>query len=112
MDARLAGHNDALLNLVSDDIVLTSSKDGRFEGKSNFRDYVSRVKASGNWGKATWNQALNMAEVQGNVKILMVKVPVLAHFAFDSRGKISTINVGTRRKVMPDGGGTVNENGK
>lgn len=99
MKARLAGQNDDVLRLVTDDIILTSSRDGVVEGKSKFADYISKVKPTGQWRKAHWNGSIGKAEVAGTVRILMVSVPVVAHFGFDRKGKISRIYVGTRRKA-------------
>lgn len=99
MAARLSGRNEEVLRLVADDVVLQSSRDGRVAGKHSFRDYIARVKPSGTWRKPTWNRSLNVAEVMGNVRILMLNVPVVAHFTFNSHGKIARINIGTRRKL-------------
>lgn len=99
MAARLSGRNEELLRLVADDVVLQSSRDGRVAGKPSFRNYIARVKPTGTWRKPTWNRTLNVAEVMGNVRILMLNVPVVAHFAFNAHGKITRINIGTRRKL-------------
>lgn len=102
MEARLSGRNEQVLRLVSDDVTLVSSRDGKYVGKNSLKSYISNVKPSGRWSKPTWNRSLNMAEVKGHVKILMITIPVIAQFSFDRRGKISTINVGTRRKFSSD----------
>lgn len=97
--ARVAGRNDEVLSLVTDDVELTSSRDGKVVGKNQFRSYLSKVKPSGIWKAATWNRAIGKAEILGNVKILMVNVGVVAHFGFNRSGKINRISVGTRRKL-------------
>lgn len=100
MDARLAGRHDDVLQLVADNVVLTSSRDGRFDGKNRLREYMQRVKASGTWRKATWNDQLGVAQVEGRVRILMLNVAVMAHFGIDpASGKISRIRIGTKKKV-------------
>ena len=99
MSARLAGRNDEILRLVSDDVKLESSRDGTVVGADNFSSYLSRVKPTGNWKPATWNKAMGKAEVQGNVRILMINVPVIAHFGFNRGGKINQIYVGTKKKA-------------
>lgn len=99
MEARLAGRNDDVLKLVADDVILQSSRDGRVEGKQKLRDYITRVKATGSWKKPTWNNSLGVAEVLGNVRILMLSIPVVARFTFNGHGKISRISIGTRRKL-------------
>lgn len=62
-----------LLDLVSEDVVLDSSRDGHFEGRPSFEAYVRRVKPTGRWQQAYWNTAANRAEVIGIVKVLMVQ---------------------------------------
>lgn len=98
--ARLAGRNDDVLKLVSEDIELRSSRDGTHAGKRAFSQYLQRVKPTGTWKPATWNRAIDKAEILGNVKILMLNVGVVAHLAFDRRGKINRIYVGTRGKAQ------------
>ncbi|KAI0563075.1 NTF2-like protein [Gracilaria domingensis] len=95
---RMAGNNQKLLNLVSEDVELQSSRDGKFVGKQQFENYLSKVKPTGIWQNATWNNAINRAEILGNVKILMVNVGVVAHMGFNKSGKIDRIYVGTRSK--------------
>lgn len=98
MSARLAGRTDEVLRLVSDDVRLESSRDGRFQGRHQFRRYLEKVKPTGTWKQATWNSAIGKAEVLGNVRILMVNVGVVAHMGFNRAGKINDIYVGTRRR--------------
>lgn len=110
MDARLAGHHDDVLQLVADNVVLTSSRDGRFDGKKSLREYMQRVKASGTWRRATWNDQLGVAQVEGRVRILMLNVAVMAHFGFDpASGKISRISIGTKKKVAAASAATVDD---
>ena len=100
MAARLAGQTDEVLRLVTDDVELESSRDGKVAGKDRFKGYLTRVKPTGTWKRATWNTAMGKAEILGNVKILMVNVGVIAHFGFNRSGKINQIYVGTRRKAQ------------
>lgn len=100
MTARLAGRTDDVLRLVTNDVLLESSRDGRFAGKEQFRKYLGRVKPTGRWKSATWNRAMGKAEILGNVRILMVNIGVIAHFGFDRAGKINRIYVGTRRQAQ------------
>lgn len=99
MAARIAGRHDDVLRLVSDDVVLRSSRDGRIEGKTGLRDYLLRVKPVGVWRKPTWNDAIGVAQVVGNVRILMVNVGVVAHFGFDRQNKITRIDISTKRSA-------------
>lgn len=99
MSARLSGRNEDVLRLVSEDVVLKSSRDGLVSGKNDLRDYLARVKPVGVWRKATWNRAIGVAQVIGNVRILMVSVGVVANFGFNRCGKISHIEISTRRKI-------------
>lgn len=99
MSARLQGRNEDVLRLVTDDVLLNSSREGMVVGASDFSSYLSRVKPTGTWKAATWNKSIGKAEILGNVKILMISVPVIAHFGFDRGAKISQIYVGTRRKA-------------
>lgn len=100
MAARLAGRTDEVLRLVTNDVQLESSRDGKITGKDSFKQYLARVKPTGMWKRATWNRAMGKAEVLGNVKILMVNVGVIAHFGFDRSGKINQVYVGTRKKAQ------------
>lgn len=97
MQLRKAGRVEELLRLVSDDVVLESSRDGRHAGRDGLERYVRRVKPVGRWEKAAWNEEMGRAEIKGLVKILVVSVNVTAHFGFDRRGKINQIYVGTRK---------------
>lgn len=100
MTARMAGRHDDVLRLVTDDVVLDSSRDGRVEGKRKFGDYLRRVKACGTWQKAEWNDLLGVTQIEGKVKILMLNVNVMARFGFDHRsGKIQNITIGTKKKM-------------
>ena len=99
MTARLEQRNEDVVNLVSDDIELVSSRDGRIVGKSHFRDYIGRVKPTGTWKPAAWNESIGKAEILGTVRILMINVGVVAHFGFDRTDKINQIYVGTRKKA-------------
>lgn len=99
MAARLAGRTDDVMRLVTNDVLLESSRDGSVAGKEQFRKYLGRVKPTGTWKRATWNRTVGKAEILGNVRILMVNVGVIAHFGFDRAGKINRIYVGTRRKA-------------
>ncbi|CAN8073174.1 unnamed protein product [Agarophyton chilense] len=98
MQLRMAGSNQELLNLVSEDIELQSSRDGKFVGKQQFQGYLTKVKPTGTWQNATWNNAVDRAEILGNVKILLINVGVVAHMGFDRSGKINRIYVGTRSR--------------
>lgn len=95
---RMAGNNEKLLNLVSDDIQLLSSRDGTFVGKDQFSDYLDKVKPTGTWENATWNDDIDRAQILGRVKFLVVNVGVVAHMGFDKSDKINRIYVGTRSK--------------
>lgn len=99
MSARLAGRNEDALRLVSDDVVLRSSRDGEVHGKVGLREYFTRVKAIGSWGTPTWNRAIGVAQIAGNVKILMVNVAVVAQFGFDRQERISRIDISTKRNL-------------
>lgn len=99
MTARLAGKHEDVLRLVTDDIQLESSRDGRVVGKKQFKVYLQKAKPTGTWEAARWNGAIGKAEIRGRVKILMVRVGVIAHFGFDRNGKINQIYVGTQRKL-------------
>ena len=99
MTARLAGKHEDVLRLVTDDIQLESSRDGRVVGKKQFKAYLQKAKPTGTWEAARWNYAIGKAEIRGRVKILMVRVGVIAHFGFDRHGKINQIYVGTQRRA-------------
>lgn len=98
MSARLAGRNEDALRLVSDDVILRSSRDGTVHGKAELRQYFMRVKAIGTWGKPTWDRSIGVAQIAGNVRILMVNVAVLAQFGFDKQDRISRIDIAAGRK--------------
>lgn len=95
--ARLAGRKEEVLGLLSDSVKLTSSRDGVFAGKMEFRKYLMRVSATGVWERAFWNFERERAEVRGRVKVLVVPIDVVARFGFDRRGLINDIYVGTKR---------------
>lgn len=99
ISARIARQNDEVLKLVSNDVKLVSARDGTYEGKVNFREYLDKVKPTGSWKPATWNESLGKAEVLGTVRFLMINVGVLARFGFDTSGKIKEIHVGQRHKM-------------
>jgi len=98
MAARLSGSTQKVLNLVSPDIRLTSSRDGTVSGIGAFRDYLGRIPPTGKWQSAQWNREKQRAEIRGLVKFVLVPVKVVAHFGFDRRGKINNIYVGTKKK--------------
>lgn len=99
MSARLAGRTEEILELVSDDVRLESSRDGKLEGREQFRKYLTRVKPVGTWKAATWNREIGRAEILGSVKILLVNVGVVARMGFNKAGQINEIYVGTRGKA-------------
>lgn len=94
--ARLAGSTDELMRMVSSDVTLTSGRDGKYQGRAAFGDYLRKVAPTGRWERASWNAPMCRAEVRGLVKIVFVPVPVIAHFALDNKGKIRDIYVGKR----------------
>lgn len=99
MSARLAGRTEEVLKLVSDDVRLESSRDGKVEGREEFRKYLTKVKPTGIWRAATWNRTIGKAEILGSVRILMINVGVVARMGFNKAGKINEIYVGTRGKA-------------
>lgn len=99
MSARLAGRNEDALRLVSDNVVLRSSRDGEVNGKAELRQYFTRVKAIGSWERPTWNRSIGVAQIAGNVRILMVNVAVVAQFGFDKQELISRIDIAPKRSL-------------
>lgn len=97
MKLRIQGNVDDILKLVSDDVVLKSSRDGEFRGKAQFEKYVRTVKPTGSWQNASWNDEKKRAEIRGLVRILRIPVAVVAHFGFNRSGQIDSIVVGTQR---------------
>lgn len=95
--ARLAGRNEEVLGLLSDNVKLTSSRDGVFAGKLDFRKYLLRVPPTGVWQRAFWNFERERAEVRGKVKVLVLPIDIVARFGFDRRGRINDIYVGTKK---------------
>jgi hypothetical protein len=73
MEWRKEGRVKEVLGLVSENIVLESSRDGRVSGRSKFEEYLRNVKPTGTWAPATWNSEKSRPEICGTVKILMVK---------------------------------------
>lgn len=102
MSARLAGRTEEVLRLVSDDVRLESSRDGKVEGREQFRKYLTRVKPIGTWKAATWNREIGKAEILGSVRIFLVNISVVARMGFNRAGKINEIYVGTRGKAKSD----------
>lgn len=94
----MSGNNEKLLSLVSDDVQLQSSRDGTYVGKDQFSHYLDKVKPTGTWENATWNEEIERAQILGTVRFLMVNVGVVAHMGFDKSDKINRIYVGTRSK--------------
>lgn len=86
-----------MLALVSNDVKLLSSRDGEVNGKKQFSKYLSTVKPTGAWNRATWDFENQQAEIKGTVRVLFVNVNVVAHFGFHRNGKINSIYVGTTR---------------
>ena len=97
INARLANEHKQILNLITSDIRLTSSRDGQYRGRDEFLRYLSKVPPTGKWSKATWNVHTKQAEVRGIVRVVFVNINVIARFGFDNRGKIRDIYVGTKR---------------
>jgi hypothetical protein len=93
---RQQGRVEELLRLVSDDVALDSSRDGRYHGKGELEQYFRRIKPRGMWEPATWNARERRAEIHGVVRILRWNVKVLAHFGFNGKGEINRIYVGVK----------------
>ncbi len=47
---RTAGDVDACLEMVTDDIVMNSEKEGVISGKKAFGEYLKKTPAQGTWG--------------------------------------------------------------
>eukprot|EP01089_Gocevia_fonbrunei_P018762 TRINITY_DN643_c0_g1_i1.p1 TRINITY_DN643_c0_g1~~TRINITY_DN643_c0_g1_i1.p1 ORF type:complete len:121 (-),score=28.33 TRINITY_DN643_c0_g1_i1:44-361(-) len=90
MKARMAEDHATLLSLVSDDVVVESSRDGKHEGKDAYTAYLKKIKPTGTWEDpvADGDQVL----VKGKVTVMFIPWSVGSHFTFNSDGKISHIN--------------------
>ena len=90
--ARLAGDNNTVLSLVTDDIHFCHQRDGEKDGKREFAKYLETTEPQGTWSNAVL-QNDETVTITGKVKLMgFISIPVKATFEFrgDLINKIST----------------------
>ncbi|KAI9031506.1 hypothetical protein DFJ74DRAFT_702514 [Hyaloraphidium curvatum] len=89
---RLANDVNGALALVTDDVVLESSRDGKFSGKEELKKYLEKTPPTG-----TWDEAATLEDghpvIKGKVKFMFIPVSVKATFTIRD-GKVAHITIG------------------
>mmetsp|Transcript_11653 Transcript_11653/g.35566 ORF Transcript_11653/g.35566 Transcript_11653/m.35566 type:complete len:107 (-) Transcript_11653:159-479(-) len=90
LNARQNGDHNVCLDLLSEEIILTSARDGTVKGKDNFGKYLKQTKANGNFSSPIIKG--NLVEVSGTTKIVGLKVNIVARFEVENE-KIRNITI-------------------
>eukprot|EP01084_Bolivina_argentea_P149719 261519_1 len=98
MDSRLKGDTNTVMSLLSDSIHFVSQRDGEFNGKAQFAQYLAKTKVEGSWGTPyVSREDGNMVRIDGQIKYLgLVPVTVKGVFRFGADGKIEELFVGKK----------------
>jgi hypothetical protein len=96
MQLRIDGKINNLLDLLTDNIVLVSERDGEFIGKQKVKAYLEKTKPSGTWAEP--RLSLSQPEgvtivVPGQVTFLFMTFDVIASFSVVQGLKISKIEI-------------------
>jgi len=94
MIARQNGDLDACLSILSDDFSFYSQKDGSYNGKQEFLQYLNKNPYKGKWGEPYFDKG--RYRVDGTVKILMIPINVKIEFDFDQNDKVCRASVTKR----------------
>lgn len=81
LNARTANEIGKCLTLVTDDVVMVSSRDGTFKGREQFEKYLKKTQPSGTFQEPVLNG--DEVDVVGTVKLIGFEVGVKAHFKFE-----------------------------
>eukprot|EP00124_Ichthyophonus_hoferi_P000325 Ihof_evm21s11 gene=Ihof_evmTU21s11 len=71
MDLRIDLNIDALLELVTDDIIMESTYYGTYTGKAEFRSYLEANLPRGAWEAPKFDEKRGKVIILGMVKILL-----------------------------------------
>ncbi|GMF29123.1 unnamed protein product [Phytophthora lilii] len=90
---RLEKRTKETLQLVSDDIQFCSQRDGSFQGKEPFREYLEKTQIEGTWAPPAIEDGDDEhVVVRGVVKIFYIPISVKSVFSFDADGRICSIH--------------------
>jgi len=96
MSARLSGDQATCLRLVSDNIHFVSQRDGEFQGKTSFQQYLGRTKVEGTWNEPRIGEG-GLVHIDGQIKWMgVLPVQVKGVFRFGRDGKVEELFVGKR----------------
>ena len=88
---RMQEKNTELLQLVADDILLESERDGTYRGREEFKKYLDSIKPSGTWGEPVV-QGENVV-IPGKIRFLMMDWNVLGTCSFNKDNLINHIKL-------------------
>jgi len=91
MEHRQAQRNDEVLKLVADNVKLISARDGTFDGKAAFLEYLSKTEPTGTWEDPHDDGAT--ISVPGKVKVALINWSIRATFTFNSNDLIEKIEI-------------------
>jgi hypothetical protein len=96
LDCRQNGDIEGCLELMSDQIILTSEKDGTFRGRTEMRRYLQSNPYQGTWGRPYWSEADRSIRVDGKARVYLVSFKVKILTRIGDRGLIESVYVGRR----------------
>ncbi|ETI53530.1 hypothetical protein F442_03525 [Phytophthora nicotianae P10297] len=92
---RLEKRTKETLQLVSDDIQFYSQRDGSYQGKEQFQEYLEKTKIEGKWEPPAIEDGDDEhVVVRGVVKIFYIPISVKSTFSFNDEGRICNIHTG------------------
>eukprot|EP01101_Sappina_pedata_P000118 TRINITY_DN10118_c0_g1_i1.p2 TRINITY_DN10118_c0_g1~~TRINITY_DN10118_c0_g1_i1.p2 ORF type:complete len:122 (+),score=67.97 TRINITY_DN10118_c0_g1_i1:43-366(+) len=93
MSSRISKNNEQVVSLVADNITLVSSKDGTYEGKEAFAQYIDKVDPSGTFDEEPTLQEDGSYILKGKVRFLLMDWNVRVIFFFNADDKIEKIDI-------------------
>lgn len=82
MELRISKKNDEILDLLDENVVVKSERDGIHTGKQAVKAYINRVPPTGKWEKAQLCEKGNKAYIPGVVNVMWIDWKVFALFSF------------------------------
>ena len=93
---RKNGEISKCLELMSDNIVIISEKDGTVKGKKEVEKYLEKNKFQGDWSLPYWSTEDKSIRIDGKVKLYMLPFNVKILAKFDNNDKINNVWIGRR----------------